>query len=169
MKQRTLILLKPDCIQRNLVGEITGRFERKGLKIVGMKMIHLDDAVLQEHYSHIADKPFFPEVRDFINDTATRNKVVVATEGYFGTLPDGLLMYFDKSPLIKNIEVFGVGVPIEDIPDQVLERAIEHETYLIVNSHRFFIDPLPDNLILVNEFERPRNGPSLLMFRVLAN
>ncbi len=64
--QRTLILLKPDALQRDLVGEIVHRFERKGLKIVGMKMIQLRDAVLDTHYAHIADKPFYTDVKQFM-------------------------------------------------------------------------------------------------------
>lgn len=64
--QRTLILLKPDALQRDLVGEIVHRFERKGLKIVGMKMIRLGDAVLDTHYAHIADKPFYTDVKQFM-------------------------------------------------------------------------------------------------------
>ena len=58
-EEQVLIIVKPDAIQRGLLGEITGRFERKGLKIVGMKMMNLEDALLEAHYSHIADKPFF--------------------------------------------------------------------------------------------------------------
>src|SRR3989338_5373269 len=50
--ERTLIIFKPDSIQRNLVGEIISRFEKKGLKIVGMKMMELDDLLLDEHYAH---------------------------------------------------------------------------------------------------------------------
>ena len=64
--ERTLVLIKPDAIQRGLIGEITQRFERKGLKIVGMKMMSLSEAHLQEHYSHIADKPFFPGIQKFM-------------------------------------------------------------------------------------------------------
>ncbi len=67
--QRTLVLLKPDAIQRGLVGEITTRFERKGLKLVGLKMMSLDEAVLREHYAHIADKPFFPGVSSFMKSS----------------------------------------------------------------------------------------------------
>jgi len=67
--EQTLVLLKPDSIQRGLVGEITSRFERKGLKLVGMKMMALDEAVLREHYAHIADKPFFPGVAKFMQST----------------------------------------------------------------------------------------------------
>ncbi|MDP4008362.1 MAG: nucleoside-diphosphate kinase [Candidatus Peregrinibacteria bacterium] len=64
--EKTLILIKPDGIQRGLVGEILARFERKGLKLIGMKMMSLDEAVLREHYAHIADKPFFPGVSKFM-------------------------------------------------------------------------------------------------------
>lgn len=67
--ERTLVLIKPDAIQRGLVGEIVGRFERKGLKLIGMKMMSLDEAVLKEHYAHIADKPFFPGVSNFMKSS----------------------------------------------------------------------------------------------------
>jgi nucleoside-diphosphate kinase len=67
--ERTLVLIKPDAIQRGLVGDITQRFERKGLKLVAMKMMTLDEAVLREHYAHIADKPFFPGVSQFMRST----------------------------------------------------------------------------------------------------
>jgi nucleoside-diphosphate kinase len=65
--ERTLILIKPDAVARGLAGEILGRFERKGLKIAGMKMMQLDDALLAEHYSHLADKPFFPTITEFMS------------------------------------------------------------------------------------------------------
>mgnify|MGYP000453195216 FL=1 len=61
--ERTLILLKPCTVQRRLIGEIINRIERKGLRIVGMKMMHLDDALLNEHYAHLADRPFFNFVK----------------------------------------------------------------------------------------------------------
>ncbi len=64
--ERTLILIKPDAIQRGLTGDIVSRFEKKGLKIVGLKMMSLDEAVLREHYAHIADKPFFPGLSKFM-------------------------------------------------------------------------------------------------------
>ncbi len=69
VKERTLVLIKPDGIQRGLVGKISSRFEDKGLKLVAMKMISLDEAVLREHYAHIADKPFFPGVAKFMQST----------------------------------------------------------------------------------------------------
>lgn len=62
--ERTLILLKPCTVQRRLVGEIINRIERKGLRIVGMKMMQLSDGLLNEHYAHLADRPFFKFVKD---------------------------------------------------------------------------------------------------------
>jgi len=67
--ERTLILIKPDAISRGLAGTVLGRFEQKGLKIAGMKMIQLSDALLREHYSHLADKPFFPTIAEFMGRT----------------------------------------------------------------------------------------------------
>lgn len=69
VQERTIVLIKPDAVQRGLVGEITTRFERKGLKLVGLKMMSLNEAVLREHYAHIADKPFFPGVAKFMQST----------------------------------------------------------------------------------------------------
>ena len=58
--ETTLVLLKPSCVQRQLIGEIVSRFERRGLRIAGMKMMQLDEKILREHYAHLADRPFFP-------------------------------------------------------------------------------------------------------------
>lgn len=68
-KEKTLVIIKPDAIQRNLLGEIISRFEKKGLKVNGLKMLQLEDVVLDEHYSHIKDKPFFPGVKAFMQST----------------------------------------------------------------------------------------------------
>jgi nucleoside-diphosphate kinase len=67
--ERTLILIKPDAISRGLAGTVLKRFEQKGLKIAGMKMIALTDALLREHYSHLVDKPFFPTITEFMSRT----------------------------------------------------------------------------------------------------
>jgi len=69
VREKTLVLVKPDAIQRGLIGEIIGRFERKGLKLVGIKMMNLDDAVLKEHYAHLADKPFFASLSNFMKSS----------------------------------------------------------------------------------------------------
>lgn len=76
--QRTLVLIKPDALQRELVGEILSRFERKGLKMVAMKMTHLDEATLTEHYGHIKDKPFFPSLVQYMRSTPV---VAIVYEG----------------------------------------------------------------------------------------
>lgn len=67
--ERTLILIKPDALSRGLAGRVLSRFEDKGLKIAGMKMLQLSDALLREHYSHLADKPFFPTITEFMSRT----------------------------------------------------------------------------------------------------
>lgn len=77
--EKTLIILKPDAMQRSLVGEIIGRLERKGLKIIGLKMIRLDDAILRSHYAHIVDKPFYKDVESFMQSSPV---AVLALEGY---------------------------------------------------------------------------------------
>jgi nucleoside-diphosphate kinase len=64
--ERTLVLLKPDAVQRGLLGEILGRFEKKGLKVVGMKMMQLTDDLLNEHYSHLNHLPFFGDIKRFM-------------------------------------------------------------------------------------------------------
>jgi nucleoside-diphosphate kinase len=60
--ERTLVIIKPGAVQRNLIGEIITRFERKGLQLQGLKMIQIDDRILAEHYAHLIDKPFFPTI-----------------------------------------------------------------------------------------------------------
>jgi nucleoside-diphosphate kinase len=64
--QRTLILLKPDAVQSHICGQVISRFEDAGFVIRACKMTHLSPEVLREHYAHIADKPFYPEVETFM-------------------------------------------------------------------------------------------------------
>ncbi|MBQ8968558.1 MAG: nucleoside-diphosphate kinase [Bacteroidaceae bacterium] len=67
--ERTLVLLKPSVVKRMLMGEIISRFERKGLRIIGMKMLYMTDELLEEHYSHLKDKPFFPLLKKSMQAT----------------------------------------------------------------------------------------------------
>ena len=67
--ERSLVLIKPDAVQRGLAGEIISRLERKGLKVVAMKMLHMDKALAQRHYAIHKDKPFFAELVDFITSS----------------------------------------------------------------------------------------------------
>lgn len=64
--ERTYIMLKPDCIKRKLMGKVIARIEDKGYSIVDAKMMTLDEKILKEHYAHLADKPFFPEIVSFM-------------------------------------------------------------------------------------------------------
>ncbi len=68
-QETTLILLKPDAVSKALVGQALTRFEAAGLKIRGVRMLRFSDALLQEHYAHIASKPFFPDVQRFMQQT----------------------------------------------------------------------------------------------------
>lgn len=63
-KERTLVILKPDALQRGLVGEIIARFEDKGIKISGMKMMRLSDVLLDKHYAQHKGKPFLPRLKE---------------------------------------------------------------------------------------------------------
>jgi nucleoside-diphosphate kinase len=67
--ERTLILLKPDAVQRGLTGEIIARFERRGLKIVGLKLMQVPLALAEEHYGEHKGKPFFPGLVEYITSS----------------------------------------------------------------------------------------------------
>ncbi len=81
--EKSLILVKPDGIQRGLVGDIINRFERKGLKIIGIKMLNVEDPVLEQHYSHLRDKPFFADIKKFMKSSPI---VALALEGGEGSV-----------------------------------------------------------------------------------
>lgn len=77
--ERTLIIAKPDALQRGLVGEIITRLERKGLKLIGLKMISLDSELLQQHYAEHLEKAFYADLENFMQSSPV---VVMAWEGY---------------------------------------------------------------------------------------
>lgn len=64
--QRTLVLLKPDCVQRRLMGEILARFEAKGLNVIAMKMMRVTPELAKQHYAEHVEKPFYPGLEEFI-------------------------------------------------------------------------------------------------------
>ena len=76
--ETSLILFKPDAVTKNIVGTVLARFEAEGFRIRGIKMLALSDEILAEHYSHIADKPFFPSVRGFMQESPV---IALALEG----------------------------------------------------------------------------------------
>lgn len=67
--ETTLILCKPDCVQKGLIGTVLQRFESAGFRVHGLKMMHLSQDVLKEHYAHVADRPFFPEIVSFMQSS----------------------------------------------------------------------------------------------------
>ncbi|MBI67173.1 MAG: nucleoside-diphosphate kinase [Chloroflexi bacterium] len=78
MVERTLVLLKPDAVQRGLVGEIVGRLENRGWKIVGLKFMRMTDEVARKHYAEHIEKPFFPGLAAFM---MSRPIIAIALEG----------------------------------------------------------------------------------------
>lgn len=76
--ETTLILFKPDAITKNIVGSVLARFQDQGFRIRGIKMMTLSDELLAEHYAHIAEMPFFPSVRSFMQETPV---IALALEG----------------------------------------------------------------------------------------
>jgi nucleoside-diphosphate kinase len=64
--ERTLILLKPDCVQRRLIGAIISRFENKGLNVIAMKMLQVTPELSKQHYAEHVEKPFYPTLEAFI-------------------------------------------------------------------------------------------------------
>ena len=78
--ERTLILIKPDGVSRGLIGEILGRIERKGLRIIALKMIRVTKELADRHYAEHVEKPFFPELRAFITSGPTVAMVVQGDE-----------------------------------------------------------------------------------------
>jgi nucleoside-diphosphate kinase len=76
--QKTLIIFKPDCMEKKHVGNVLGRFEQAGFDIIGCKMVQLTPQLLQAHYAHVADKPFYPEIERFM---ASRPVIVMALQG----------------------------------------------------------------------------------------
>jgi nucleoside-diphosphate kinase len=78
MTERTLILIKPDAVQRQLIGKIIDRYEARGLRIAGMKLMHADRALAEQHYAVHRDKPFFAGLVEFITSAPL---VAMAVEG----------------------------------------------------------------------------------------
>lgn len=77
--ERTLIIAKPDAVQRGLIGEIVSRMENKGLKLIGMKMAGLDETILRTHYAEHVEKGFYKGLEQFMKSSPV---VLMAWEGY---------------------------------------------------------------------------------------
>jgi len=78
--QRTLVLLKPDCVQRRLMGRVIARLEEKGLNIVAMKMLCITPELARKHYAEHVDKPFYPGLEKFITGAPVVAMIVEGLE-----------------------------------------------------------------------------------------
>ncbi len=76
--EKTILIVKPDGVQRGLIGEVIKRLETKGLKIVGCKMMYLSEEKLREHYAHHVEKPFYPGLQKFMQSSPV---TVLCAEG----------------------------------------------------------------------------------------
>jgi nucleoside-diphosphate kinase len=76
--EKTLIIFKPDCMEKRHVGDVLGRFEKAGFSIVACKMTRLTPKILKEHYAHVAALPFYPEIEKFMS---SRPVIVMALQG----------------------------------------------------------------------------------------
>jgi nucleoside-diphosphate kinase len=99
---RTLILVKPDAFERGLTGEVITRFERKGLRIAALKLMHVDRELAERHYSEHAGKPFFPELVEFV----TRGPLVA------------MVLEGDQAVEAAR-QVIGATNPIEAVPGSI--------------------------------------------------
>ncbi len=78
--EKTLILLKPDAVEKKFTGKVITRFEEAGFTVRGCKMIRLDPKILRDHYAHIAEKPFYPEVEEFMGSKPVIALVLEGTD-----------------------------------------------------------------------------------------
>jgi nucleoside-diphosphate kinase len=76
--QKTFVIFKPDAMEKRVVGTVLSRFEAEGFDVVGCKMGRLSPALLREHYAHVADKPFYPEIEAFMS---SRPVIMMALQG----------------------------------------------------------------------------------------
>ena len=80
MIQKSFVMMKPDAVQRRLMGKILSRFEEKGLKIVACKLIHIDEDLAKTHYGEHAEKPFFPSLVEYITSSPSLAMVIEGEE-----------------------------------------------------------------------------------------
>ena len=78
LMEESLVLLKPDCLEGRKCGEVLKRFEEAGFEVYGVKMMRVSDEILQEHYAHLTDLPFFPEIQGFMQSSPV---VAIALRG----------------------------------------------------------------------------------------
>lgn len=152
--QKALVIFKPSAVQRGLVGSVLSRFEKKGLQIVGLKMLSLSDAVLDAHYSHLKNKPFFARVKDSMQAspvivmalkgvdavdvvrmlTGPTNGRVAAPgtiRGDYSVSVQENIIHTSDSPETADIEIkrFFTEEELYDYPQQILQSVYANDEY----------------------------------------
>ncbi|XP_067432403.1 nucleoside diphosphate kinase B-like [Thunnus thynnus] len=94
LKERTFLAIKPDGVQRGLIGDIIKRFEMKGFKLVGLKMLHASEDLLKQHYIDLKDRPFFPTLMKYMSSGPV---VAMVWEGK-GVVKTGRVMLGETNP-----------------------------------------------------------------------
>jgi nucleoside-diphosphate kinase len=136
--QRTAVLVKPDGLQRGLIGEIISRFERKGLKLVGLKMIHMNDEMLSDWYAEHKDKSFFNDLKDFM---AQLPIIAMAWEGIDAVMVVRKLI---GTTLGREAEAgsirgdFGMSQQLNLIHASAVEADAKRELTIVFNRHELF-------------------------------
>ena len=132
--ERTVVLMKPDALQRELVGEVLHRFERKGLKIVGLKLTNLDQETITEHYGHLKDKPFFPSLVQFMMQTPT---VGLILEG-LDAIETVRTMVGATNPRVADVGTIRSDLSM-NVPSNIV-HASESSEAALAEIKRFFAD-----------------------------
>jgi len=130
--------------------------------------LSLDDK--QQYLSEWSAGFGIPQARDYFKqEVAAGKSVLVGTEGYFGTLPDGLFVYFSETPMLQSMEIIGVGQPIVSTPKELVEKQANYdETFLLVNKNRITYD-YSEDFILVQSYAKPNEGSPLLLLMLKEN
>lgn len=136
--ERTVVLVKPDGVQRALIGEIIHRFERKGLHLIGLKMMRLTDQVLESWYEHHKDKPFFPALKSYMQSYPI---TAMVWEGMDAALTVrtmiGITKARDAAPGTIRGD-FGMSQQLNLIHASESKEAAEKEISLIFAEHELF-------------------------------
>lgn len=137
--QQTLILLKPDAVLGNVLGKVITRFEDAGFRVRGCKMMHLNPEILRDHYAHIADKPFYPEVENFMR-SAPVLAMVLEGDNIINTMRDmlGVTDCAQAAPGTIRAE-FGSKEPGKSKMCNIA-HASDSEEAAVKEIHRFFAE-----------------------------
>jgi len=152
--ERTLIIAKPDAIQRGLVGEIIKRLESKGLKLIGMKMAALDETLLRTHYAEHVEKSFYTGLEQFMKSSPV---VLMAWEGYecidsVRTIVGSTNPRQAAPGSIRGDLAIGVGRNLIHASDS--KESGEREVLIFFDKHELFDYDKSEYMHLYEEFER---------------